>query len=409
MSSRIAPFGTLRVARVAAGLALVLGSAFPATAQKIPKRPSLPAMADTNDARAYYALGTMLIRDEAGAASRAFYWARRLDPAYADAYYAERTALLLSDPHRLVQWDDGVKRVLQSEDVQHLDSLLVTALTINPVLPMSYERVLALTAFARYIEEEDGTKLGLADMQQLDFYFERYLHNAIQADAYKARMAQADGDYEHALQLWSVAIKHAQKKANYRVWRGRLFLQLGQADSAVAELSQALDELQARDKKEFTPYYYSKATTQTTLGMAQQQRGDVAAARAAFEGALAEDLAYYPAHVRLGQMALDQHDTTNAISEMDLAVQLRPDDGYLRDQYGYALLLVGRFDDAITQLKKAAELEPWYALALRHLGEAYDGAGNHDAAIAAFRSYVTHASRSDPMRVRVQARLASNP
>src|SRR5678809_911960 len=58
MSRRIAPFGTLRIARVAAGLALMLGAASPAAAQTIPKRPGLPATADTNDAHAYYALGT---------------------------------------------------------------------------------------------------------------------------------------------------------------------------------------------------------------------------------------------------------------------------------------------------------------------------------------------------------------
>ena len=392
-----------------AAILLTLTAVSSVDAQKIPQRPRLPSTADSNDARAYYALGSMDLQSDVGTASRAFYWARRIDPSYADAYYGERTALLLSDPHRLVQWDDGVKRVLQSSDIQHLDSLLVRALTLNPVLPMSYERVLAITALKQYIEEEDGTKLSLADMQQLDFDFEHYLHGAIQADAYKARMAQADGDYERALELWEYAIKRAQRKAEYRIPRGRLFLQLGRADSAVAELTQAIDELRTRDKKDFIPYYYSKATTLTTLGLAQEQRGDVAAAHAAFEGALQEDLAYYPAHVRLGMMALDQHDTTTAISEMDLAVQLRPDDGLLRDQYGYALLSVGKFDQAIEQLKKATELEPWYALPLRHLGEAYDGAGNRDAATTAYKAYMSLASASDPMRPRVQTRLAAQP
>jgi tetratricopeptide (TPR) repeat protein len=405
MSRRCVPSG----ASIVASFVMLVLCASPAIAQKIPKRPGLPATADTNDPHAYFALGSMLMQNDASTASRAFYWARRLDPAYADAYYGERTALLLSDPHRLMQWDDGNKRVLQSSDVQHLDSLFVRALTLNPVLPMSYDRVLALTAFKQYIEEEDGTHLDLAQMQQLDNYYEQYLHTAINADGLRARMAQADGDYPRALDLWNTAIKRTKRQAEYRIRRGRLFLQIGQADSAVAELSQALEELRTRDKKEFTPYYYSKATTQTTLGMAQQQRGDLAAARAAFEGALLEDLAYFPAHVRLGQMALDQHDTTTAISEMDLAVQLRPDDGYLRDQYGYALTLVGKYAEAIEQLKKSVELEPWYALPLRHLGEAYDRAGNRDAAATSYKAYMILASRGDPMRPTVQSRLAAQP
>ena len=63
-------------------------------------RPPLPVGADTNDATAYYKLGDSAMTREQGLADRAFYWAIRLDPTMADAYYgrwhvsAQRSDLL---------------------------------------------------------------------------------------------------------------------------------------------------------------------------------------------------------------------------------------------------------------------------------------------------------------------------
>src|SRR5437773_10142033 len=87
-------------------MALCLLTLLPATtpAQRTndrPKRPALLESADTNDARAYFDLGLQSLRRDPKMAADAFYWSARLDPMNADAFYARRVALLLSDPRRL--------------------------------------------------------------------------------------------------------------------------------------------------------------------------------------------------------------------------------------------------------------------------------------------------------------------
>src|SRR5215510_1330662 len=94
---------TLRSTAALLSLCVVVASAAGAQ-QKEPKRPKLDAQADTNDAAAYYYFATARLRTDPQKAADALYWATRLDPAWADAYYARRIALLLSDLPRLQRY-----------------------------------------------------------------------------------------------------------------------------------------------------------------------------------------------------------------------------------------------------------------------------------------------------------------
>ena len=69
-------------------------------AQHLGPQPPRPknAVADTNDARAYFDYGVEVFETEPNAAASAFYWAARIDPGMADALYARRAAVLMSDP-----------------------------------------------------------------------------------------------------------------------------------------------------------------------------------------------------------------------------------------------------------------------------------------------------------------------
>jgi hypothetical protein len=60
-----------------------------AQAKNEPKRPRLAAGADTNDARAYYDHGLAKIERDPAEAADAFYWATRINPGVADAYYGQ--------------------------------------------------------------------------------------------------------------------------------------------------------------------------------------------------------------------------------------------------------------------------------------------------------------------------------
>jgi Tfp pilus assembly protein PilF len=155
--------------------------------------------------------------------------------------------------------------------------------------------------------------------------------------------------------------------------------------------------------------YESKALLEHSLGAVLQQKGDTAAAREAYGRALQEDLSFYPAHIALSSMSMAAGDTARALSSMDLAVELSPDNAALH--YDYALLLIRarKVDQAVTELKKATALEPMYAAPLLILGHVTDraGPGFEQAALDYFRAYLARAARDDAGRASAEARVAA--
>jgi hypothetical protein len=108
----------------------------------MPSRPKLPAGADTNDAHAYYQFAMEKLSTDADKASDALFWSTRLEPMWADAFYARRIALLMSDPRRLQQYWLGDRRTIQSKEIQQIDSLYLRSLTLNPFVSQTLEHQL---------------------------------------------------------------------------------------------------------------------------------------------------------------------------------------------------------------------------------------------------------------------------
>ena len=95
-----------------------------------------------------------------------------------------------------------------------------------------------------------------------------------------------------------------------------------------------------------------------------------------------------------------------ALSEMDLAVQIRPDDAMLRYTYGYALGTSGRYADAEVQLRKAIEADPYYAASYFVLGQVLDALGKLDDASAQYKTFLARASLQDLRRKEAEERVA---
>src|SRR5436190_780304 len=124
------------------------------------------------------------------------------------------------------------------------DSLYLRAVTINPFLYRSLDAVF----FDAIIKEiAAGAAGSSASRVEVEHEIDRYLAQA-PADL-KAWQAYSSGQFDEALKQYAVAIKQARKKAGLRMERGRLFMQLNQADSALAEIKLAADELRKADKK----------------------------------------------------------------------------------------------------------------------------------------------------------------
>src|SRR5207247_6068689 len=118
---------TMRAVLLASLVASILVTLPPAALQaqggKVPKRPNLEEGADTNFAPAYYEFGMRKIERDPQKAADAFYWATRLDPAWAQPVYARRIALLMADPRLLVGYMRGNRRFLESKEARRIDSL----------------------------------------------------------------------------------------------------------------------------------------------------------------------------------------------------------------------------------------------------------------------------------------------
>jgi Tfp pilus assembly protein PilF len=338
-------------------------AALPLAAQSVPRRPKLPADADTNDAEAYYAWAA---GSNVGWSKKhdADYWAWRLEPHETGYLYAMFLALWYSQPW---QWrrehEAGVSDVVKSKTARRLDSVFTELLMRDPFPHLPYPCLLD----ARVDRDRDKVYVGLVHWDN---------HCYDQANAAFGQALQKDP---------RLLIAH--------MYRARGFFYRRQYDSTVVELNTLLDSLRARDLAYLHQTYNSKAMLEYMVGIAQTRRGDRDGARAALGRALTEDLSFYPAHSALARLNLEARDSAGAIAEYDLAVGLKGDDGVLRQDYGYALLELGDPGAAETELREAARLEPYWALPHFNLAVALARQGKRDEAIAAYEAFIARCPR----------------
>jgi Tfp pilus assembly protein PilF len=372
-----------------------------ANGQKIPDRPKLPATADTNDAVAYYSFGLSLVNQDAETAANSFYWATRLNPNMAPAFYARRVALLLEDKYRLLRYWQGDEGTIKSKDIKQIDSLYYHALTLDPFVPQSLDRNIfeaVLDQISRNLERQTGES---AD--QLRFELQQYMFDA--PTDLRAWQAETDGRLAEALNLYEQAIGSADFKAPLRIDRAGVFYQMARMDSTLAELTAAAAEMRKRDNKDLVYVYDSKALLDERIAVVNLRMGKMDAAKDALGQALQEDLSYSPAHIYLAFMAMQGKDTATALSEMDLAVQLRPDDPAMQFAYGAMLVNDGRLDDAEPHLREAMKLDDVYAAPHFMMAALLDKRGTAPAAVAEYTTFLKMAARGDAWRPAAEARV----
>jgi len=369
---------------------------------KEPKRPRLEAGADTNDAHAYYDFAVASLKRDPEKAADALYWATRLEPTWADAYYARRIALLLSEPRRLSRYWSGDRRTIQSKEIKQIDSLFYYALTLNPFVSQRLDRLLFESVVDQFAREYSNAG-GLASDAR--YAVDREIASWPAAD--RAWLAYGEGRTDEALRLYAEAIHSDKKNGPLRVDRARIFYNRGDVDSALVELTAAIEDLRKRDKKDLIYVYQSKALAEHSLAVVQQALGHTDAAKEAFGRALQEDLSYFPAHLQLGFMALGAKDTTTALSEMDLATQLRGDDAVARYVYGFTLASAGKAAEAEPQLRKAIELDPVFAAPHFILGQVLEQTKRTADAVTQYTIFLAGSAKNDLRREQAQARVAA--
>lgn len=350
-----------------------------------PPRPALRAGADTNDPKEYVVFGETRLGAEPDSAAAAFWWAARLDPWWAEPVYARAVALLASRNYSARARARGLRTEPERDALvmATVDSLMMRASSLDPFFVHSLDYVL-IGQMPKFLADR------MADPADGGFV------------AFNA------GDFAQAADLFGKALAKHPGQVGTRFLRAKAFYHLARYDSAAAELTRTLDTLSARDtsRKTLAPYR-SKEMLYYALGAVEVARNDTAAARAAYEQALVENLGFAMARVRLAGMALAAADTAGAVRELDAALFTAPDDAALHYFYGQLLSSMGHTRQAIDHLLRAVSLDPDFAAPHALLGRIAEAIGEHEEAADEYAAYLRQAPLRVGDRAWVERRLAA--
>ncbi len=372
--------------------------------REMPARPRLPDGADTNSAVEYFRLGEQRLRYDPEQAEAAFFWAGRLNPEAAEYPYARRVALMLADPQRLLRYVDGDAPILRSMEIRAIDSLLARAYMMDPFFHPRLDDALILEWIRRAFGRNLGSASGAIDHTTFE---QIVLDIAAARPADAAWIAYSRRQFPDALRHWNDVARRNRRNAYIRAQRSRAFYQMGRFDSARVEMQSALEIARRRDADSVRYFYESKAQWQYSLGRIYEQLGDTETARAAYEQSLVEELAYYPAHIRLGLLHIARADTAAALREFARAVSVKEDEYLPRLTAAYFLANSGHLDSADAHLRRAIEIEPHAAQPRLMLGAVADQRGDRAVALEAFEAFLARAPRDDPGLSAVRSRVGA--
>jgi tetratricopeptide (TPR) repeat protein len=343
-----------------------------AAQQKIPERPKLPKDLDTLDARAYYTWANDTQSDWKKKAV-AFSWASRLDPdefLYRVAVYYG--LLGRQSPEWRSEYLRGTKYVVKSKEAHQIDSVWQAVLIRHPF---------PIRAANCYLAEG------------LERNRDRFLVGLIQYE---------NGCYGAADDAFAEALAKDSSQIGIHLWRANASYYLGRYDQALVETQIVIDTLRARDAKYLTRVYESKEMLEYAVGMIHLRAGRPDAAREAFGRALTENLSFYMAHARLGDIALGQGRLQAAATEYGMAAELAPDDATMHYYLGATLVMMRLFKQAEPPLREAVRLEPYWAQPYFQLALALEGQEKYGEAVTEFEAFLARC----PQRLKREAEEA---
>lgn len=149
-----------------------------------------------------------------------------------------------------------------------------------------------------------------------------------------------------------------------------------------------------------------------TRGMALERAQDWDRAEDDFKKALKLDPEQAQVLNYLGYSWLDRgKNVAEARSMIEMAVSIRPEDGFIVDSLGWAMFLMGEYEDAVIQLERAVTLNTSDPTINEHLGDAYWKVGRETEARFQWRralSLEPDAEQEVLLRTKLQRGLASN-
>jgi tetratricopeptide (TPR) repeat protein len=381
---------------------------------RVPDRPQLVYRAagaalppDTNDASTYYAAGVASLSADPAGASAAFYWASRLNPSWAEPYFARW--YVLQKEARARRWQKTLREALGPalpDTVQRqIDSLVVLAAFHNPF----FDERIQSTDFASRMR--NGVALRREHVKEENIVREEegrlpLLMPRLTTVPHSWYLAYAERHFDSAsADLASLIAKYPDALPLY-LYRSKAQYALGQYDSAAATLRSAIGRVDRRDSAKVWPVYFAPDMFYYAIGMAQAEPKHDSAAQAAFQSAVTLNLGFYMAHLHLASLALGHRDSATALTEARIAAEIRPEDPVVQLFLGYTLLSAHRPAEALEHFRAATVADPYYALPYYYIGQANELAHDTSASLAAYRDFLGHASRSDNLRQSAEEALA---
>ncbi|HEX4562071.1 MAG TPA: tetratricopeptide repeat protein [Gemmatimonadales bacterium] len=338
-------------------------------AQAVP-RPKLAASQDSNSAFSYFMYGMSNINQAPLKATQGFYWATRLDPGNADAWYGLWVASILSFPDlTFASYIGGAGSHAKDSVLHAVDSLRDHADYLNPLLHHSLDE--------RIIER-------IAGGENLNAYI-------FGNPDFAARLAFARGDFPTAVARYERAIKQFPKETGLRWERGRAFIMMGQYDSALAEMHAWRDSLRARQETHTEVFLEPHEQADYAIGRVEELKGSLDSARREFENALVQDLTYLPAQFALARLALTRHDTTAALRELEQATQVTEADRCYT--YGVLLWASRKPGEAAVQFTRAIAADSDYAPPYISLAYLVEASGDDSLAAVLYRNFIARAPK----------------
>ena len=366
------PTWLLIVPLVALALVSVNSSSAQSGAERVPTRPELPAERDSNSARDYFYYGASQISKHPERAAAAFYWAGRLDPAWADPLYGQYIAALVAQPWRIIHGylieDDRIRRdslILSIDAIEH------RALMRNPFVDRRFDGVL-LDTWA------NGVPNGQDALLQLRSDYPRLA----------GWMSYTWGRFPEAAEQYRRALKNHPDDPVVEFERVLPFVAMGRNDSAIAAMRTSLSGFRESDSSKAGSMYRSHAFDEYCLGVLFERGGLRDSATAAYERALLDNVTFYPAHLRLARMRLASGDTARALREYADAAALNSGDPIALYEFGMLSIATDRPDSGLALLKEASTVEPYFAPPHYTLGVIYEQSGFVEEATEEYRAYL---------------------
>jgi tetratricopeptide (TPR) repeat protein len=292
----------------------------------------------------------------------------------------------------------------QMEAFRLADSLRLQASMRNPLQLRPFEGDVVQAAVRSIARAIDPT--AVFDPTELEYYIERDARSS--SLQLRAMLAYSNHELPYALDLYEEAVERADSlnRGSFLAERAHVLAVAGRYEEARVEYDSALTALRKVDEQ-IIYVYFSKALQLYSMGLMAELLENPAQAREDYQGALAEDLSFHPAHQALARLALAQGDTTNALFSYRLASDLAPDDPTIRMKIAGLLVATGDPAGAETEISAAIAANPDYAAPHLVMGALAERGGRRDEAVTHYERYLELAARTDRNRVAVQNRLAA--